>query len=66
MEDLQKLETNQLVDLLARRTAHYTTLLSTSGISKETNECKRVIELLQKEIRKRQKERAGREKMRAG
>ena len=57
MENLDTLDTAQLVDLLARHTADFTNSLVTSGLSDERRATKKIIELIQAEIQKRALER---------
>ena len=53
MENLEKLELPELVDMLAEETAQYITMVKT-GVSKEQfNKCKEKIKQLQSEIKAR-------------
>ena len=55
MEDLLKLETAQLVDLLARYTADYTKSLSAGTVGEEYAKLKQTIKVIQSEIELRKK-----------
>jgi hypothetical protein len=50
MENLQSLETNVLIDLLAEHTARYTQLLADGGSNEEYEKFKLTIEAIIKEI----------------
>ncbi|MEO6541104.1 MAG: hypothetical protein ABIN74_08950 [Ferruginibacter sp.] len=52
-EELNNLDTQVLMDMLAKHTADYTRLM-TDGTKKEFDECTNTIALLQKEIKSRQ------------
>ena len=55
MQNLQKLNLAQLVDLLNKGMTRYYTLIADASLKKEFNDCKATIKEIQKEIQTRKK-----------
>ena len=53
VEELKKLDMITLVDLLARKTTEYMSILKSGGSEEEYSKCKKLIKLLTKEIKGR-------------
>ena len=53
MDDFKTIQTDVLVDMLARYTAEYTRMINEGGIDDEFNDCQTKIILLQSEITSR-------------
>ena len=50
MEELNKLDNSQLIDLLAKHTSDYTKMISKNMMADEYEKCKLIIKAIQTEI----------------